>query len=331
MTTSSIGTAARTYSTLQAWENAAPANLVTSTDPWIGECYNDSEFTSATEVLNISGITTNATYFVTLRCATGQSFRDNASIRSTALDYNVSNGVGIRCTGNYYKVIQNQVNYTVIQDLQIKDDGPSNSGAIAVATNDIATIKNCIIKAGYRAVASGANTVVYNCLLLASDASTGAIDVARSGSVESTYIGCTLVKTGSAGGTAISKDPYAAMTLKDCAVFNFTTFVSGAGGSTAGSGYNCTDLSAAFSNTGDQVSKTFANQFENTASDFRAKAGGDLINNGTTDSNIDPDISRTTRSGTPTIGCWEYSAGAAAFIAKQNAFARQAVNRASVY
>ena len=39
----------------------------------------------------------------------------------------------------------------------------------------------------------------------------------------------------------------------------------------------------------------------------------ELINNGTYDANVDPDISKTARNATtPTIGCWEYVSAAIA-------------------
>ena len=62
----SIGTTGRDYSTLQAWEDACPANLVSDDKIWKGECYNDSEFTSG---LHVSGITTDSTRYVWLTAA----------------------------------------------------------------------------------------------------------------------------------------------------------------------------------------------------------------------------------------------------------------------
>ena len=85
----SIGTASRDYSTLQAWEDAAPANLVTADQVWKGECYNDSTFTAG---VTISGITTDATRYIWLTAAAGQSFADHPE---NALDYNAANGVAI--------------------------------------------------------------------------------------------------------------------------------------------------------------------------------------------------------------------------------------------
>ncbi len=54
------------YSTLQAWEDASPANLVTADQRWIGECLDQGTFTGA---LTISGTTVDATRYTILRCA----------------------------------------------------------------------------------------------------------------------------------------------------------------------------------------------------------------------------------------------------------------------
>lgn len=334
MTTSSIGTASRTYSTLQAWENACPANLVTSTQTWEGECYNDSEFTSTTIVVDINGITTSSTYYVELRCASGQSFRDNASVRSNALDYNASNGVGVRTSGAYYAAINVQINNVRIKDLQIKCDGAGNAAASCISTSaDYTNVSNCLLKTartGIQAPSNG-NGVYYNLLCIGSGAY-DLIELGRTGAQGTVAINCTVVKTGATGGTAYPLGNYNTRTLINCAGFNCTNFTSGTATDAGSSGYNCTDLATAFGSTGNQVSKTFANQFQSTTNDFRVKAGADLINNGSYNANTDPDISKTTRNATtPTIGAWEYTAAAASFIATRNIFARQAVKRASVY
>jgi hypothetical protein len=75
-TTSTIGTASRNYSTIQAWHDAF------STGGWIGECYNDAEFV---EDVTMTGKTTSATDYIELRTASGQSFRDHANKLTNAL------------------------------------------------------------------------------------------------------------------------------------------------------------------------------------------------------------------------------------------------------
>src|SRR5262249_25313543 len=96
--TKTIGTSGRDYSTVQAWEDALPANLVTDGNSQVGQCFNDSEFTVAGDILTISGETTDASHTITITTGSGQSFRDNAGVQTNALLYNVSNGVGLRAT-----------------------------------------------------------------------------------------------------------------------------------------------------------------------------------------------------------------------------------------
>ena len=112
---SSIGTTGRDYSTLQAWEDACPANLVTADQIWKGECYNDSEFTAK---VVISGQTTDATRYVWLTAAAGQSFQDHASARTNPLVYDQSKGVGVR--GGPDSLVTLNSDYARATRLQIK-------------------------------------------------------------------------------------------------------------------------------------------------------------------------------------------------------------------
>ena len=311
MTISSIGSGGgRTYSTLQAWENACPANLVSSADTWEGECYNDSEFAIAGTVLVIAGITTDATHNVQLRCATGQSFRDNAGVRTNALTYNASNGVGIRTTGAYNNAVTCSVNYSTFDGLQIKSGtGSGNVGLTNTGTNN--TVTDCIVFGTSAALSNGGSGTTYktyNCLAINGLSGQGVFTSGTGCEV----VGCTIVCPAATGSTGVVTGNYVTALIQNCAVFGFTNFQTGTGGATSGSGANCTDKATAFGSTyGNQVSKTFANQFTSTTTDFSIKAGADCINNGVYNSLVDPDISATARSGsTPTIGCWEYvSAG----------------------
>lgn len=302
------------YSSIAAFEADLPASLVAVDERWIGEVYNQGELTASSAIV-FTAITTDATRNVILRTATGASFRDNANVRTNALDYSSSNGAAHRQTSNYVSLLQCNIPYTVIQDMQFKNDNSGNNAInLDLQANNI-IVKNCIIRVVrglvIDALSAGSfqGCFYYNCLCITNNNSAFAVQPCRGNTTPGGVIGLTVIQLTS-GGTAFGTSNYDSALIKDCAVFGFTTFQSGSGGAAAGSGYNCTDVATAFGSTGNQVSKTFANQFQSTTNDFRVKAGADLINNGTTDSNIDPDISRTTRSGTPTIGCWEYvSAG----------------------
>lgn len=122
--TSSIGTASRDYSTIQAWEDASPADLTSVDQIWRGECYNDATFSNAgSTVLTVSGTTTDSTRYKELTCAAGQSFSDNASVQTNALACSQSNGVLLTASGSFQSVVQiNEANFH-ISGLQIAQTG----------------------------------------------------------------------------------------------------------------------------------------------------------------------------------------------------------------
>ena len=321
MTTNSIGTASRTYATVALWEADCPADLVASAATWEGEMYNDSEFTGT---CTFSGVTSDATHNIQLRCATGQSFMDSAVTQP--LGYNVSNGVGVRSSSadNTYHMSQS---FMTIVGLQVKCESSNsyNRTAILSASGTDHSIRNCILL-GDGAANNGhvvsfegdGGSEIINCLIIntRTDSARSGVQLNRTGTSASKAIGCTVVKPTDAasGGTGINASVGTAAIVKGCAVFGYTT---GFGGTFGGSsGYNATDFSSA-PGSNNQVSKTYANQFENTtlaSADYRAKTGGDLANNAIQFSETaDLDIKVRARSvSTPTIGAWELAAASMA-------------------
>ena len=69
--TSTFGGAGRNYTTLQAWEDATDNDLVTAAKGEVLVCYPDS--TSYNQYVNISGATTNSSYFRVIKNAPGSS------------------------------------------------------------------------------------------------------------------------------------------------------------------------------------------------------------------------------------------------------------------
>ncbi len=277
--TKSIGTATRDYSTLQSWEDASPADLTTADQIWRGECYNDSEFTAG---VLISGITTDSTRYVELTTATGQSFRDHANKRTNALAYNQSYGVGVRASASSH-LVQNSVNYTKISKLQMKQESSLNYYALGNANNTIVGTEffyNIAVSGPsntYRAVALQ-NGIIYECLVVNEGAGGIGISIDSTGEVHS----CTVVVPSpvAGSGTGISVATGSAAIARNCAVYGWGSGTAFTSGGFSNSDYNSTnDTAAPGSNS--QTSKTYANQFENSASDWRAKAGADLLNSGT--------------------------------------------------
>lgn len=307
--TKSIGTAARDYSLPQSWEDALPANLVTDGNAQRGVMYNDSEFTST---LVISGQTTNSTNNITVTCATGNSFRDNASKATNRLTYNQANGVGIRTTAGYgAQVIQVSTANTLIDGLQIKATGTGTPGATLAGSGTI--MQNCIVSAVHRSNVNSYVVIVdtcmiRNCLVIANSANTMSGVLLSAGAKA---INCTLVRPSNftAGGKAWNS-VHGTNTVRNCLTFGFTDTATG---TYAADGHNASDMSTTPGSTSNLVSQTYANFFEQSSAggsveDFRLKTGSPAINAGVTDTTDIPtadDIIGTARSSWD-IGCWEF-------------------------
>jgi hypothetical protein len=301
--THSIGTSSRDYSTITLWEAACPADITAggSNENWIGEAYNDSNFN---EVVLFAGTTTDSTHIVKLTTAAGQSFRDNGSVRTTALTY-VGTGAGVTWDASfaYTTMIDLSENNILIEKFQLKTT-PTGGGAFGIVNRSANTvIQNCIM---YDMIMQPPATKTINCLLIRTNSGTL---IPNSGQITVEY--CTFINTSGSGTLSITA--YATITVENCAFFGFTDgFTLSTVGFLAG-GHNCTDLGSA-PGSSNQVSKTFSNQFVSTTVDFRAKTGADLENNGTpATSYATDDISGLSRSATtPTIGAWELASAAAA-------------------
>jgi len=302
-----IGTSSRDYSTLQAWEDACPANLVTSDQIWRGECYNDSEFvdSSGNVFLAISGETTDATRYLELTAAAGQSFQDNAGVRTNALKYNASNGVGIRETTGYNAIIFISVNFARFSRIQMKHDGTGR--CITSSGGDSCTLKDTILytTSSNTGIQIGSSWKIIN--VLSFNSSTGGGLEVFAGNL---IIGCAVIRTTdqSATGTAYINS-YNGNTLKSSCCFGFSTVTTGSWN--AASGNNATDLASGLPGTSNQHSVTFnsTTPFADStvaAQDSKSIAATALAANGFLDATNAPnDITGTARSATPTIGVWE--------------------------
>lgn len=290
------------YSTLQSWEDALPANLVTADQRHIGECLDQGEFTSSAALLSISGQTTDATRNIILRCASGASFKDKAGVRTAPLRYDASQGVAARCTGATYIIPAFYVAtaYTRIEGLQLRIDGTTSTALLIADANTV--IDSCILSGGRWAVRLSACKLV-NCLIVGTKSASQAGVLNGS----TTIHGCTIVNCT----TGLNLGAYSTAVLKNAAVFDCTTAFTGTGTRFNGSDYVATDAaSVPGSGTHNVTSLTFSDQFENTTNDFRAKSTGDL-QAGTPDlTNTPDDITGLVRNvTTPWIGCWEVSGG----------------------
>lgn len=311
------------YTSWQAWEDACPASLTAVDQIWRGEGYNDGEFTnSGTNAVNIDGITSDATRYLEMTAAAGQGFADHASADSNAPTYNQSLGVGIRGTGTYSRALNGGTVVTRVSRLQLKgfagiNDGGSGAGNLIVSQNIIN--------------ATGADAVVFsNRVLLKNnvcihEAASGTAVVLRYGA--DSY-GNTIVRPNnvSSTGTGITGNDSGCV-VKNTAVFGFATASSGTF-DTTNSKNNATDQASIVGASGNQVSKTYANQFVDpgAAKNFHVKSGSDLVNGIADATNSPVDLLGRTRAATPTIGALEFVSGSPAFA---NPFGLLGVGRAA--
>jgi hypothetical protein len=315
--TSTIGTASRDYSTIQAWEDACPASLTAVDQVWRGECYNDNEFleTSAFALLFLGGITSDATRYVELTAAAGESFQDHADVRTNPLRYDQAKGVGLRKTSNYLGVIDVDISAFKVSRLQIKCDGAgraiNDSGDSGeLVSRSLQTIQDCILDGTSANVVNlGAPTLI-NCVCIYRGTTGNAIN----GHVYLECFGCTVIQPIDilpVSGAAFGANYNTNSVLVSCAAFGFTTFVSNEARFDAlVCKNNASDLSSGVVGSNNQTSVTFTQttpftDADKDSLDLRAIAGTALISNGFFDADYPDDISGLTRVDPPTIGAWE--------------------------
>lgn len=327
MATKTIGATARQYATIALWEsyldgggNSGSAGVLGEAE--IGECYNDSEFD---EAVDFSGYTTSATNTVTLRPATGQGFRDAGTKR---LAYDQSKGVAWKRGGGVFtQVCTIQVDYFTLFGMQLKGTSAYINYDIYIvgSTFEAGSLANtkvdsCILTHTFRSFCVNMRSgKLINCLAYNDTTGTNvAVDMPTFQNVD--VYGCTIARTSnnSAVGTALGDGSgYGrAGTIKNCAIFGFTT-TWGPDSTWTSQSYCATDqASFPAAVTGGVTSLTFASQFvdsSNVSTDFIALSSGGL-KAGTPDATNTPvDIFGTARDATtPYIGCYEVPGGAAA-------------------
>jgi hypothetical protein len=297
----SIGTSSRDYSTLQAWEDSAPANLVTADQIWRGECYNDTEFTGATTMLTVAGSTSDSTRYKELTAAAGESFADNANKLTNALRYNQANGVAITQSGGYVFTVLATENYFRLSNLQIKSTGVAASSTGATNISGTGTVQDACILYGKGTPAATAisDGILKNSLIVVPSGaavSVGGVSVAGNANV----YGCTVVRFDNNGSRAgIALDYSSATTVRNCAVFGFPndlTNANSSGSTTTTCASDDTSPHSGFTGSIPFSTATFVN-VTSGSEDFRLVTGSALIGVGTTDATNTPnDIVGTARS-----------------------------------
>lgn len=309
MTISTIGTTGRDYSTCKAWADAAAATL---SAPWEGQCYNDGTITDSAGLSLDS--TADATNYMLLTTATGQSFADHASKLTNALRPNQANGVLIDLSTAATGFVI--TNFNIVEKLQITHAGSGNVATMfgsgsGSTMSDFGMIRRCLIKQSH---ATGGATdgllqnnrchIVNVAMIVAGNSNAIKSGAGVQGRVSSVTLLCT-------NGSSTREGINTTADVFDCAVFGF-----GANNTVGGSSSNgATDRASFGGGSSNQTSLTTTNEIESATSgseDLRAKSTSTLKNNGVRDQTYtnDLDIVGQSRStSTPTIGCWEVVAG----------------------
>jgi len=324
-----IGSAGgRDFATIALWIASLPANLVTDGNSYEGDCYNDpsGEFTGAPgagAIATFPATTTDSTHTITLTTGAGQSFQDNASVRTNALKYNVSNGVGIRKTDNYGAVItfSGAVNFITVSKLQLSRSAVGSGGALVSFTSFGSNhlwkdIIGEVTGTSGVAFACGGGTAVRIENVVIIIRSTATVTPIQAANNSPTLIGCGVVRPSNftAAGTGFNRT-YGTPILQSSYSFGFTT-ASSSGWDSTNSKNNGTDQSSIVGGSA-QVSITYNSTTPLTSAadstrDLRSIASTSLAANGFKDATNAPnDISGSLRPSTPTIGPWEISPASA--------------------
>jgi hypothetical protein len=299
------------YSTPQAWEDAAPADLTAVDQIWQGQLLNQA-FSGTGVQLVIAGSTTSATQYKELTCAAGASWRDNASVRSSAFAFNASAGASITSTSTAGQaaVQLNEANARLTKVQVRNTDLVSNSAAVDVLNSSGGIRLDSVIAQAANAQASALyRSKSFNCLFISLGGQSFIATIDTTGEIHSSTLVRPSDKTVATYG--LNSNYATGVLVKNTALLGCTTTASNQGGVT----FTTCATSAAIPPTGAVTVALSTANVTNTVSgtlDMRPPSGSALIDAGTTDATITTDATGISRpQGTnPDIGAWEYTAPA---------------------
>jgi hypothetical protein len=277
--TSTVGSSGRNYATLALWLASLPSNIVTSGNSYVASLYNDSEFvgSTASTLITVAGFTTDASHFLTITAAAGQSWCDSTS---SIGGYASSQGVGIRNTDHRGTALEVDTDFTVVTRLQIS----SGQTALVFPANNCTVTNN--IAEDYNnsnlIVIAKSNNVFTNNVFVANSFGGNVFIIGNPSGGGTVINNNTFVRpsTWTAAGTAISTGYSYTGTFTNNAFFGFTT-VSSASGYTGSN--NATDQSSISGSTSNLTSLTYSSQFRvnvSTGHDFRLATSGSSLTTG---------------------------------------------------
>lgn len=315
------------YATLQAWNDDAPANLVTADVVWEGLLLNEIHIGPAlTPVVYIRNSIVDAVHYKHLTVAPGASFADHADRRTNPLRYNAAVGAAVAC--GTAAAIEMYEDFSKVSRLQVKSAGNQTTGWGQYAIHSSVSngfplyIDGCILESGTADHVLSLNYgphVVTNCAVIAT------LPLSATGTTPST-VG--EMNNGSqvyntlfiAVGQRYPKATVARTNnclFKNCGFFgvDMVQDLAVSGGEAPGPTYiSCfTDATAGtmpggvtFMAFDEATGSGFQNKSIDTH-DLRLKSTSALINAGSSDALISTDITGLSRIGPIDVGPWEYT------------------------
>lgn len=283
---------------------------------WQGQCQNQ-EFSGTGTQLTFGGSTVASTAYKELTTFAGASFRDNANAQTNALQYNASNGAGIRGTSNSTTTVVATEANNRISNLQVTATGTGSQGLTTNGSSTLAVISNMIVEGTYILNGTGsgvltalATSTVKNTLVI--QRASGADHIIGTGTGSPSLYNVTAVASddhATAPTSIFLSGASGTVTVQNCGLFaGDSTKAVKAGSAT----FNFTTCYSDISGTTGVTQTTYGNAFQNVndaTRDFRLKSGSALINTGTTDAtNAANDIVGTARPSGASydVGCWEF-------------------------
>lgn len=310
VTSTISNTVAADYSTLQAWEDAAPVDLVAADIIWKGEIIAADTFsTGSSTALTLSGSTTDSTRYKELTVADGFSIFDNGD---NPLRYDASKGAAIATTTG--APIAFSENYSRVSRLQFFSTTATNqipvfSGVTGVQLNRIISETS-----GNNAALEGISTVISNTLFIQRKSAASLLIGTNVSGATTDLINCTFVVASDITAATSTMFTASGTTINstNCAFMNTCSSSVGTGSGTR----NFTTCAANLASPPTGVTNvSFANakfaKGDNTRSDFRIKGNSSLKNAGTTSATYaSTDIFGVSRpvGASYDIGCHESSA-----------------------
>lgn len=313
--TKTIKTSGGDYTTTQLWFDGTPADFVSNGNAQRGELYR-----GVNGVLSLTARTTDATNYLELTAAAGESFVDDASLKTNGpLDVNFTNYAGLKSTATYTACVwqaSGSIDYFRLNRLILETTQANGSPCIQMisGSSDHWTVTQCILKTAQSpSEIYGTSTVIRNSVFINTGSSGDGVWLRASSSLHANTI--MRVSNQTPAGQGISVRNYSTCGFTSNAVFGYSTPAATNGGASnfGTCSHNVTDAASGLpgSNNVHGVSFTSTTPFvqgSNTSTDTRSVAGTSLAAAGLLDgTNAPNDIFGTARSSTPYAGAFEAS------------------------